>query len=174
MQDPVSRVDALVSAFSKLPEAEIGHGSDHPTSPTPSLREPINRYFEQYPFLRADESYMAFVYRYCGAFAVSSEADIAIYVFAPAGYLHDPNADEAIDEDGYFIFGYTEFWCGEPRIENGVLVGFGFDATGKRSRGIHRTVIRESKVVEPWSWYCETFVEWLNLAIQNSGRFWGE
>jgi hypothetical protein len=172
--DVISRVDDLVSSFAELPEAEIGHGPDHPKSPNASLRGPINQFFDQYPFVKADPGYVAFMNRYCSASTVSTEEDITIHVFAPVGEMNDPLAYEQVTEDGYFVFGFSEFWRGKPSAEHAVALLFGFDSTGKRRSGVYRSVRLAYKEKVPFLWHCATFLEWLDHAIHSRGHLWTE
>jgi len=88
--------------------------------------------------------------------------------------MNDPLAYEPVTEDGYFVFGFSEFWRGKPSAENAVALFFGFDSTGKRRSGVYRSVRLAYKDEVPFSWHCATFLEWLDRAIHSRGHLWTE
>ncbi len=98
--------------------------------------------------------------------------NVGIDVFAPVSEVYDPYGGTApVDEQGFFIFATSEYWrLGRPGKQNNIGLGFGFDATGSRRRGVYRSARLGDQELRPCSWYCEVFSEWLERIIQCRGQ----
>jgi hypothetical protein len=157
------------TTFRQLPGAILDHGPDHPLSPDAEREREVEAYFRRYPFLLADSGYVAFVRRYLWA---GTEGDnVGIHVYAPVSEVYDPYWNNPLDEEGFFTFATSEYWLlGHPGRQNNIALGFGFDSTGDHRKGVYRSAMLASREQVPWSWYCETFAEWLERIIQRRGQ----
>jgi hypothetical protein len=173
-----THIDDLAAAFARLPGALLGEGPDHPHCPDPSLRWEEDGYFRQYPFLRADPGYVAFIHRYWWAGTEGGEDMAHIHIFAPWSDVSDPSyPEEPIEPEGYLTFALvTVRRAGGWATEDGVELAFGFDATGTRPPGVYwvRVAQLAKRTLRPFLWarYCDTFAEWLGHTIRDRGELW--
>lgn len=171
-------IHTLMRRFSALPNARIGYGPRHPTQPNAALKKEIAIFLDQYSFLRQDQGYIDFLECYSGASSylnsVTRHIVIDIFGFIRDLSTHltqDTDLGPIVDDEGYFDFAggmvAIKEPTGSPRVA--ILLGAAFDATGDRKWGIYRSK-SETPDHTGIYWYCETFLEWLNLVIETEGE----
>lgn len=161
------RIDEFAKAFQLLPGAILDRGPDHPRTPDAARRDEVEAYFRRYPYLLTDSGYVAFVRRYL--WAGTEGENVGIHIFAPVSEVSDPYCDGGpVDEHGFFVFATSEYRRTDLAGDFGM--GFGFDATGSRDPGVYRSARLGSREHTPWAWYCPTFTDWLERAIEQRGQ----
>lgn len=153
-------IHSLMHQFVLLKGADVGQGPRHPTTPVPALAKEIEDFFHFHPFLRRDSGYVDFIEGYAGA-GISREPELMvdIYGFIPGGTHIVKEDGIRLDERGYFAFCTTY-------LDNLGEVGFAFDT--ERMSGIYRWMVGEH-LQGDYSWYCSTFLEWLERLIRYEG-----
>jgi hypothetical protein len=99
-----TEIDEVVGGLACFPNAVIGHGFRHPTSPDSSCQQDFQTTLAQYPFLKRDPGYLAFLSRYAGAAVYAyPDEDITIHLFGFMDdvfhLLHGPA--DTVDRDGF-------------------------------------------------------------------------
>jgi hypothetical protein len=179
---PAVDIDEQMARFACLsPVARLGRGPAHPTEPNPDLADRVRRWLELHPFLRREPSYVAFLERYAGAVVHDPGRDLSIDVHGFAGVGCDLDDDSygvpvnektpGVDERGFYQFALVEMHTLPDRsLKSSVLMGFCFDAGGQRRPGVYRGISTPNGPhIEP-HWFCASFSEWLERAIQDRGR----
>jgi hypothetical protein len=181
------QIDELIQRLLKAaPEAHIGRGPDHPTSPDLTLAQRIATWLAVHPFLNRDAAYVEFLRRYSGVDVLSEytaeniakglDWDLDIPGFAPVGPVSclddvgghvsrfDPTVPH-INENKFYSFATVCFRHSGQGTEpsDWAHEEFGFDASAERRWGVYR-------ILDPPEWFCETFTEWLGRAIDSRGR----
>lgn len=161
-------LDELLARLGRVGELALGCGPEHPSAPEPALATDVAKLLAQYPFLRRDPGYVAFLERYAGAVLWRDQdlLSLGLFGFHPELSTHLVTGPGEIIEHGFFTF------CDMvvPRdpdapFGDSIGLGFGFDATQERRWGVYRL----------WGggkadWYCDTFLEWLEQFIAKGGR----
>ncbi len=179
---PAVDIDDLMTRFARLsPAAQIGRGPAHPSEPDADLVERLERWLEQHPFLRREPTYIAFLQRYAGAVVDDPEQDLAIdlHGFAGMGCDLDDDSDggplneeaPGVDGRGFYQFALVRMHTlPDHSFRSSVLMGFSFDASQQRQPGVYRGISTPNgPSIEP-HWFCASFSEWLERAIQEKGR----
>ncbi len=135
----------------------IGRGPFHPTQPNHDVEEITREYFDAFPQAKEDHMYVDFMYKYSGMFLHDTACGIVVDVFGFGGESSRLEIRDAAflaeGESNILAKGFL-FYCdatfvkerkdaqefGTPQayISNLFGVGFGFDVTGQRQRGIYR------------------------------------
>jgi hypothetical protein len=175
----------LIAQLAALGPTQTGFGPKHPTAPQPQLQREIDAFFEQYPLLRRDQSYIDFLETYAAANVERPDESLSIYIYGfdsemTTLYLPQP-VESVIEQDGTFRFAEIALHL-EPKRGNHIGIGFTYDLTGTRPAGVYRFTRFPEAEFDPSyfpqgvkfqssenSWYCGTFKEWLELVIQHTG-----
>jgi hypothetical protein len=174
MNNVISELNELMRRFAEEFEgAVVGQGPKHPDSPRPELQSEIDQFLNEYPFLREDAGYVAFLETYAGA-TVDSPEGVIVVIF---GFLLDVGLhiteDEGplIDDEGFLTFATVQVRTAEGKegFHEYTDMAFGFDATGERPPGIYRKID-----FNPTAWYCQDFLTWLRLLVENRGRLFDD
>jgi hypothetical protein len=157
-------IHSLMHQFAQFDGAQVGHGPKHPTEPNLTLTEEIATFFNHYSFLQHDQGYVDFQEYYAGASVIilsdnNLTVDIDIFGFLDVSTHMTKYEDPIVDEDGHLVFSYILF--------NKKQFSFSFNTN--REWGVYRTVVWEN-LDRQTSWYCATFLEWLERLIQYQGR----
>ena len=162
--------------FAQLPNARVGQGPKLWPYPNPALQKEIDDFLNQYPFLRQDQGYVDFMEYYAGASIYPSDDDEAVnddelvidlFGFNDGIALHIVKDEgQIVGKDGFLCFCSTETWDEKVDPDFIIETEFLFDATQKRKPGIYL----RSSVRPEAEWFCETFLEWLELLIDKKGK----
>jgi hypothetical protein len=161
-------IHSLMRRLGEIQGAQVGHGPKHPVEPDFAIADEIAEFFKKYPALQHDQGYVNFLECYAGA-SISCEPELMvdIYGFVPGGSHIVKEDGYRLDESGYFAF-CTIF------LDNIKEIGFSFDATFdatiERKRGVYKWTLDEN-LQASLTWYCTTFLEWLDTLITSQGRF---
>lgn len=164
-------IHLLIENIQSMDGSIVGEGPKHPTSPHPEIQQEIDTLLATYNFLKNDDSYIAFLECYSGLTIDSADGKIFIDVF---GFLEDVSLHllkgegSVVDDEGYFGFCSAVVRIGHSGDLNkdDVGLGFAFDATGKRRKGVYRSIGEEK-----YEWYCEKFQNWLENLVATKGAF---
>ncbi len=157
----------LMRQFETLGYATVGSGPDHQHNPQPEKKKEIEQFIEQHDFLRQAPDYVTFLFCYAAAavYWPGGELTIEIYGFdenITAHLVLDQGfLGPIIDTEGFFLFCGSRIW---PVGEDPIYIDYAFDATGQRRWGVYR------KITGQYEWYCETFLDWLQVLIEKKGR----
>lgn len=159
-------IHSLMHQFAQFQGAQVGRGPNHPIKPNLALAEEIATFFKRYPFLQRDPGYVDFQECYAGASVImlsdnNRTVDIDIFGFLDVSTHMTEYEDSIVDEDGYLVFSYILF--------DEQQCSFSFHAHRDRRSGVYRTIVRKN-LDRQTSWYCATFLEWLERLIQQKGR----
>jgi hypothetical protein len=167
-------IETLMRSFLDLGYAEIGNGPKHPAAPNPDLAAPVQAFLARFPILRRDQGYVDFLEYYAGASILWPHNDLVVDIFGfteVSSHLLETDGP-IVDEHGYFWF-CSEVIRLHPGFETRTTTAglqFAFDTTQQRRWGIYRGIDNEDSSRTEFAWYCESFLEWLNLLIENKGR----
>ncbi len=161
-------LDELLARLGRVGELQLGRGPKHPSEPEPALATDVVQLLAQYPFLRRDPGYVAFLERYAGAvlWRDPNLLSLELFGFHPELSTHIVTGPGEIIEHGFFTFcDMVVPRTPEAPFADPIGLGFGFDATQERRWGVYRL----------WGggeadWYCDTFLEWLEKFIALDGR----
>ena len=160
-------LDELLGDLRRIGELRLGRGPRHPTDPAPELAADVAQLLAEYPFLRRDPGYVAFLERYAGAVLWRAQdlLSLGLFGFYPDLSIHLVEGPGEIIEHGFFTFCDTVVPRTPEAPFDPIGVGFGFDATNERRWGVYRL----------WGggkadWYCETFLALLERYITCDGR----
>lgn len=161
-------IHSLMEKFSKLPEAALGRGPKHPSMPNLALRDEIEAFLKEHPFLTKDRGYIDFLECYAGARAFRADGSLVVDIFGFTEISsHLIEADgPIIDQDGFYGFSDGIF---QDRAGIDVGIGGRFDATGNRRRGVYRSRYSRPNEIDIY-WYCESFLEWVEVLIDTKGH----
>lgn len=169
----------LMHALSTLGDLTTARGPRHPTEPETRLALEIERFLEEYPFLRRDRDYSDFLERYAGAFLSIAETALSLdligspyratlshfelFGFSRVVSCHIVEGDEddlaIIDADGFLQFAMlSSELCKMDADAPGPQTVFAdkpiaFDATGRRPWGIYAKTAEgdEAGAIAGWS-----------------------
>lgn|SRR5574341_1603885 len=165
--------DAIMTDFARLEYAMIDFGPKHPTNPVPELQREIDEFFSEYPILRRDKGYVAFLETYSAAavFWPNQELVIQIYGFSEEMTEHLLYPDEPLLEQGRFLR-FAEVMIEEE--EDVVGLSFAWEVTGQHSPGVYRQ-LRQGGAdwkTTPYTLYASTFLNWLEEIVTKNGRLY--
>lgn len=168
-------IHTLMVKFSKIEGATVGRGYKHPTHPAPELEADTKAFFAEHPFLQSYPDYIAYLECYAGAFVYKGNDEMPILDFFGLSNV----STHLISEDGPLINdkGYMTFFD-SLIIQDQELMGqaFAFDSTGTKRFGIYRyligddAIIGKGTIIKPCQWYCEDFLDWLEVLIITKGQ----
>lgn len=124
----------------------------------------LGRLLAEYPWLERHADWVDFLRTHGGYSiipgALTTNLDLFGLSHQYSFHLLDDPGDVVGEEDGCLCFG-TVTWIVPSGGE--VTVAFGFEATGRRPWGIYRMGPGEP------TWFCETFLEWLERVASSRG-----
>lgn len=137
------------------------------------LQANVDSLLQAYPRLIQDQGYVAYLRRFGGALLVRDSDGLVVSLY---GFSHDIGM-HIVDGPGDPVFDGCLVFCdlvvprlvraphvlGTPR--DTMAIGFGFESTGARRKGIYRFIDGGSG-----EWYCENFLEWLSALLRTDGQ----
>jgi hypothetical protein len=160
-----ARLEPLMSQFAQLPGAMVERGPAHPTAPDKRRQQKVESLICEYPFLAKDQGYIAFLWLYSGAYAVSCHDDVSVQIFGPIeGFDTDP-----VDREEFFCFASSEFWL-QGEMEDRCVVGFFFPVSQNVQWGVYRGIYPKGTQTATRSWYCTDFIRLLPRLIESRGQ----
>lgn len=158
----------LLRELIEMGDGMLGNGPKHPESPNPELAEIVKQFLKDYAFLRNDPSYIEFLETYAGAGVIHPDEEFALDLPGfGAGVSNFIPEEEypVVNDEGFLVFcdGYASTKA-EDGTKSMIAQSFSFDATGKRRWGVYRH--SETRVY----WYCESFLDWLRIVVENKGK----
>jgi hypothetical protein len=153
-------LDELVERFRRLPGAKVGDGPGQP--------ERVERFLDEYPFLRTDLGYVAFLRRYSGASIESDDLAqlVDIFGFGDASTDIEEMDGPVLTGDGFLIFAQ----CVYRVLDGGVHTGtrehdFAFDSAEGGRPGVYRFAPGGAG----FAWYGDGFLAWLADLVERDG-----
>ncbi len=162
-----------VAAFRKLGYVSIGKGPKHPEG-DPEKQQEIDDFFEEYPAIARDRSFVSFLEFYSAAALAWPDYQLAIDIF---GFSTDLTLNIArpeellLDDEGFYRFAEINVRPG-PNGERMISGLYAFDATNKRLCGVYQKVrVASAALVHTnYEWCCDSFLEWLSRVVEVGGR----
>ncbi len=167
-------IDVLMKRFADLGNGEIGRGPRHPIAPNAALAPLVEAFLKDYPELRQDKGYVDFLEKYGGASILWPHGDLLVDIFGFSGTSTNllEFYGQIVDKQGYLWF-CSEVIRVRPGYDTRLTtrgLQFAFDHTHQRRWGIYRGIDNEDSTQRNFEWYCDTFLDWLNLLIEYKGN----
>lgn len=161
-------IHCLIERLKTMGELYTDFDPKHPVAANVTLQFILEEVYDQYPFLKKDADYTDFLECY-GGLSYSQQKDLlSLDLFGISDevsthLLYGPG--EAITSDGVFTFCSIALVrdLENPRPDMMQGLGFGFETTGERKWGVYRCFDSE-----PYHYYCNNFLEWLDRFVTNS------
>jgi hypothetical protein len=157
----------LVERLQELGHLEVGFGPRHPVAPNPTIAGNLEMFFAQYPFLRQDQGYVDFLECYAGLYLERPDDELILDIFGFTDVSSNIMGLEGpiVDNDGFLTFCDGTVRSTETNnVAELCPLSFSFDATQNRTKGVYYTT-RQSNY-----WYCESFLDWLEIIVTTRGK----
>jgi hypothetical protein len=165
-------IDELAERFTAIAGARLGRGPRHPRQPDSALAEHINRFLDEYPFLRTDPGYVEFLEKYAGAYAENEDVSTIVDIlgFSEVSTEMIEMEGPIINKEGYLIFAQCIYHIRDNgRLRDTQEHDFAFDATGDRKPGVYRLFSAFSQLGNEFEWQYPGFTEWFADLVSHDG-----
>lgn len=160
----------LINRLNRIGTFRTDYGPYHPEHPDTQKISDLQKVLQKFPFLQEQAAdYVNFMERYAGACFSQDWRLMTMDVFGISHEVSIPllqDVGDTITEDNFMTFSSLALLRSEdqPDYTDFVAVGFGFDSSGNRKKGVYRSID-----LQPYEYYCASFNDWLNLFIEHRG-----
>jgi hypothetical protein len=167
-------IDGVVERLSLIPGARVGHGPRHPQSPDAALGMRVAAFFDTYPALRRDGSYVEFQEKYAGALIEDPEQAqiVDIFGFDDAGTDILDMEGPVVNDDGFLVFAQCIFHTvREGKLLDTYEYDFAFNVNDDQDLAVYQSRATLRTLDEPFTRYIGGFLPWLEELVARSGRY---